>query len=235
MAANQDSVVITDHSYFKVPDPSADDGEHEEPPKRKKGRPRKYKAESPKTQTKLTSFTSNKTTAKSDSPSASQNTSIADTPNSKTPTKKYQRKYQRRNNCGKCVNCTRQDCGKCRNCLDKPKFGGRNTKKQRCIQRICIHKASVSCITLYTAYWLNHHCIHICMYVCVIVVDIIYTAYLCMLHFEASVYSCQSTLGVYMVNFTRLGPTTGLGDVWNSTIFEASLIVLLCVTLWSVS
>ena len=29
------------------------------------------------------------------------------------------------------------DCGECKNCLDKPKFGGRNIKKQACEQRDC--------------------------------------------------------------------------------------------------
>ena len=29
------------------------------------------------------------------------------------------------------------DCGECKNCLDKPKFGGRNIKKQACQQRDC--------------------------------------------------------------------------------------------------
>ena len=147
VTANQDSVVISDHSYFKIQEPSTDHGENEEASKRKKGRPRKYNVESPKTQTKL-SFNSNKASEKSNSPIASQNTSTADTPNIKTPTRTG-RKYQRRNNCGKCQNCQRQDCGKCRNCLDKPKFGGRNTKKQRCIERICIHREHyVSCTPL---------------------------------------------------------------------------------------
>jgi len=27
------------------------------------------------------------------------------------------------------------DCGECKFCLDKPKFGGANTMKQRCVRR----------------------------------------------------------------------------------------------------
>ena len=53
VAANQDSVVISDYSYFKIVDPSTDHGENEEASKWKKGQPRKYNVESPKTQTKL--------------------------------------------------------------------------------------------------------------------------------------------------------------------------------------
>ncbi|EGW03702.1 Histone-lysine N-methyltransferase MLL4 [Cricetulus griseus] len=37
-----------------------------------------------------------------------------------------------------CRGCFRvQDCGSCVNCLDKPKFGGPNTKKQCCVYRKC--------------------------------------------------------------------------------------------------
>jgi len=39
--------------------------------------------------------------------------------------------------CGNCPSCKRSDCGKCRNCLDKPKFGGENRLKQKCIKRRC--------------------------------------------------------------------------------------------------
>lgn len=146
--ANQDSVK-SDHSYFKVP--SADNGENGEAPKRKKGRPRKYNMESPsgnKTQTKLTNFSNNKDAAKSDSTSTSkskvENSSTSkskpDTPVRGCNTPKFRRRTM---NCSQCANCKKPDCGKCRNCLDKPKFGGRNTKKQRCLQRICLHKVSL--------------------------------------------------------------------------------------------
>ncbi|KAK5611023.1 hypothetical protein CRENBAI_023077 [Crenichthys baileyi] len=40
--------------------------------------------------------------------------------------------------CGICKGCSIEgDCGECVNCLDKPKFGGPNTKKQCCIYRKC--------------------------------------------------------------------------------------------------
>ncbi|XP_038668949.1 uncharacterized protein LOC119974252 [Scyliorhinus canicula] len=45
---------------------------------------------------------------------------------------------RRGNRCGCCKGCRNlSDCGKCVNCLDKPKFGGRNTKKQCCVWRKC--------------------------------------------------------------------------------------------------
>ncbi|XP_067874843.1 histone-lysine N-methyltransferase 2B-like [Heterodontus francisci] len=45
---------------------------------------------------------------------------------------------RRGNRCGCCKGCRNpEDCGKCVNCLDKPKFGGRNTKKQCCVWRKC--------------------------------------------------------------------------------------------------
>uniref|UniRef100_A0A3B4G4I1 [histone H3]-lysine(4) N-methyltransferase n=1 Tax=Pundamilia nyererei TaxID=303518 RepID=A0A3B4G4I1_9CICH len=38
--------------------------------------------------------------------------------------------------CGVCKGCNHEDdCGKCINCLDKPKFGGPNTKRQCCYKR----------------------------------------------------------------------------------------------------
>ena len=142
-AASTDSVVKSEHSYFKVLDPPANTDENGEQSKRKKGRPRKYNVVSPstsKTQTKLSHFTSNKSTAKSDSTSVSKSKPI-----NRTPTRNPPGKYVRRNtNCMACENCLKLDCGKCRNCLDKPKFGGRNTKKQRCIERICLRRVSIS-------------------------------------------------------------------------------------------
>ncbi|XP_069552341.1 histone-lysine N-methyltransferase 2B isoform X1 [Brachyistius frenatus] len=40
--------------------------------------------------------------------------------------------------CGVCKGCNHEDdCGKCMNCLDKPKFGGPNTKRQCCVYKRC--------------------------------------------------------------------------------------------------
>ncbi|XP_056255060.1 histone-lysine N-methyltransferase 2B isoform X1 [Seriola aureovittata] len=48
--------------------------------------------------------------------------------------------------CGRCPGCLiEDDCAKCVNCLDKPKFGGPNTKRQCCIYKKCerIEKAKI--------------------------------------------------------------------------------------------
>jgi len=39
--------------------------------------------------------------------------------------------------CGECEGCMRDDCGQCAACADKPRFGGRGTKKKACVARIC--------------------------------------------------------------------------------------------------
>ncbi|XP_042346433.1 histone-lysine N-methyltransferase 2A isoform X2 [Plectropomus leopardus] len=40
--------------------------------------------------------------------------------------------------CGVCKGCNHEDdCGRCMNCLDKPKFGGPNTKRQCCVYKRC--------------------------------------------------------------------------------------------------
>ncbi|KAM6899546.1 histone-lysine N-methyltransferase 2B-like [Xenentodon cancila] len=49
--------------------------------------------------------------------------------------------------CGSCKGClVEEDCAKCINCLDKPKFGGPNTKRQCCIYKKCerIEKAKLN-------------------------------------------------------------------------------------------
>ncbi|XP_041665951.1 histone-lysine N-methyltransferase 2B isoform X2 [Cheilinus undulatus] len=49
--------------------------------------------------------------------------------------------------CGVCEGClVVEDCAKCMNCLDKPKFGGPNTKRQCCIYKKCdrIEKAKMA-------------------------------------------------------------------------------------------
>lgn len=46
----------------------------------------------------------------------------------------YTRGGVRSRRCGRCKGClVEEDCAKCVNCLDKPKFGGPNTKRQCCI------------------------------------------------------------------------------------------------------
>ena len=41
--------------------------------------------------------------------------------------------------CGRCDRCLRlDDCGQCDYCLDKPKFGGPNTKRRKCRLRTCV-------------------------------------------------------------------------------------------------
>merc|ERR1712029_1056996 len=42
--------------------------------------------------------------------------------------------------CGECEGCNREDCGKCSACVDKPKFGGRGSKKKACHYRMCAWK-----------------------------------------------------------------------------------------------
>jgi hypothetical protein len=39
--------------------------------------------------------------------------------------------------CGECEGCMRDDCGQCVACADKPRFGGKGTKKKACTARIC--------------------------------------------------------------------------------------------------
>ena len=51
----------------------------------------------------------------------------------KTPQDAPPKKGRRSRRCGQCSGCqVPEDCGICTNCLDKPKFGGRNIKKQCC-------------------------------------------------------------------------------------------------------
>ncbi|CAF96882.1 unnamed protein product, partial [Tetraodon nigroviridis] len=46
--------------------------------------------------------------------------------------------------CGECKACLcRKDCGTCDFCIDKPKFGGRNKKRQKCRLRQCQRQAMV--------------------------------------------------------------------------------------------
>lgn len=47
------------------------------------------------------------------------------------------KKRKRQLVCGKCAACLRADCDNCRNCLDKPRNGGENTRRQKCLLRKC--------------------------------------------------------------------------------------------------
>ena len=49
------------------------------------------------------------------------------------PSPRLTQKYR----CGKCDECLVGDCGCCASCLDKPKFGGRGSRKQACQMRRC--------------------------------------------------------------------------------------------------
>lgn len=51
-------------------------------------------------------------------------------------------KRRKRRSCGTCKSCLcRKDCGTCDFCVDKPKFGGRNKKRQKCRLRQCQRQA----------------------------------------------------------------------------------------------
>ena len=39
--------------------------------------------------------------------------------------------------CGECEGCMRDDCGNCAACRDKPRFGGKGSKKKACVARSC--------------------------------------------------------------------------------------------------
>lgn len=67
-----------------------------------------------------------------DSEPAGSGGPLAPTP--RRPLPSHHGKKMRMARCGHCRGCLRvQDCGSCVNCLDKPKFGGPNTKKQCCV------------------------------------------------------------------------------------------------------
>ena len=57
---------------------------------------------------------------------------------------KKKKKKRRATSCGSCAGCTRAggDCGECSACLDKPKFGGPGTQRQRCKLRSCLRLKS---------------------------------------------------------------------------------------------
>ena len=51
--------------------------------------------------------------------------------------KKMSRGKLKRSACRQCEKCLREDCGECVNCMDKPKNGGPNKIRQRCMERRC--------------------------------------------------------------------------------------------------
>ncbi|XP_065908755.1 uncharacterized protein [Dysidea avara] len=141
----QDSVK-SDHSYFKTSEPSSSkdiDGADEQS-KRKKGRPRKYHIDSPSSNSSSKMSSKMQTTLDKKTISVNHNNKQGNASKkvTVTPSKRPQAGRQRSRylNCGNCVNCCKEDCGKCLSCKDKPKFGGNNTRKQRCVERICLHK-----------------------------------------------------------------------------------------------
>lgn len=69
------------------------------------------------------------------SPAASPSSSVLNRPNGSVSQSSQGRKGT---GCRQCVNCLADDCGKCNYCLDKPKFGGPNTLKKKCIQKKCL-------------------------------------------------------------------------------------------------
>ena len=44
--------------------------------------------------------------------------------------------------CNDCDGCLRRDCGRCAPCRDKPKFGGPNRLRRRCVGRVCTGNAA---------------------------------------------------------------------------------------------
>lgn len=55
-----------------------------------------------------------------------------------TPAKRVRWGAHKRLACLECAGCKRAECGRCWACLDKPKFGGQNLKRQRCLERRCV-------------------------------------------------------------------------------------------------
>ncbi|XP_039176364.1 methyl-CpG-binding domain protein 1 isoform X9 [Crotalus tigris] len=57
-------------------------------------------------------------------------------------------KNQQNRTCGECEACLlKTDCGRCDFCCDKPKFGGKNLKHQKCRWRQCLQFAMESSLT----------------------------------------------------------------------------------------
>ncbi|XP_065920656.1 uncharacterized protein [Dysidea avara] len=138
----QPRTLKSDHSYFNTSEPSSckDSDDTDEQSKKNKGRPKNYHSNSP------SNNSSSKVQAVLDKETLSVNCNNKQGNGTKkvmvTSSKWRQADWRRSRypNCGKCVNCSKSDCGKCLSCKDKPKFGGNNVRKQRCVERICLNK-----------------------------------------------------------------------------------------------
>ncbi|XP_039176367.1 methyl-CpG-binding domain protein 1 isoform X12 [Crotalus tigris] len=61
---------------------------------------------------------------------------------------RHSSKNQQNRTCGECEACLlKTDCGRCDFCCDKPKFGGKNLKHQKCRWRQCLQFAMESSLT----------------------------------------------------------------------------------------
>ena len=54
--------------------------------------------------------------------------------------RKARKQKQKKSSC-KCVGCSREDCNQCRFCLDRPKNGGLDKIRRRCVERQCVNLA----------------------------------------------------------------------------------------------
>jgi hypothetical protein len=49
----------------------------------------------------------------------------------------FSNRKRKSKSCMSCKECLSPECQVCRNCMDKPKFGGKNKIKQKCVERTC--------------------------------------------------------------------------------------------------
>lgn len=59
--------------------------------------------------------------------------------------------------CQRCEGCLSPNCGECTFCKDKPRFGGKNCKKQCCIQKRCLNPVFASTNTASTSDWMLYN------------------------------------------------------------------------------
>ena len=69
---------------------------------------------------------------------SSQSVIAGSAPTNVDNSKSVEKKKRNKKVCGNCPGCEAEDCGECKHCKDKPKFGGKNTIKQRCLVRLCL-------------------------------------------------------------------------------------------------